>query len=127
MKRLFSVLMLMLVLVLASGGSLSGHDRSIGPGGPTVETPTGDDHPWGGDQISIGTWTTDRNIGKDRSPEIGFMRSMVVRIVSWYLLGNVELQTTSQSTVVVTRDPVDTGSRPGTSRSSTTNQQGDQR
>jgi hypothetical protein len=133
MKRLFSVLMLMLVLVLASGGNLSGHNRNLdsgdtgGAGGPSVGSPTGDDHPWGGDQISIGTPITNRSVNKGESVKTGIVRSFITRMVYWYLLDNVELKTTSQETVVDTRSSDDTGSRPATHRSSTTNQQGDKR
>jgi hypothetical protein len=124
MKRLFSVLVMMLVLVLASGGSLSGHDRSLFPGGSGGGAPTGDDHPWGGDQISTtGTSISVKYAGRVEVANVSATRTFLARAVCWVLLYGVEPQSTVQSTVDI-RSTGGTASRPGASGSSTTNRQG---
>jgi len=124
MKRLFSVLVMMLVLVLASGGNLCGHDRSVFAGGAGVGAPTGDDHPWGGDQISIGgTPLSGRTVGRGEVANVSATRIFLARAVCWVLLYGVEPQSTVQSTIDL-RSTGGAASRPGASGSSTTNRQG---
>jgi len=92
MRSVFTVVTLMLVLVLATGGDLSGYDcfyiddsRGSNVGGPTGGfTPSGDDHPWGGEE---GTPAPD---GFSATPQVSptgqrWIDVLITKLVLWYL------------------------------------------
>ncbi len=92
MRSVFTVVTLMLVLVLVTGGGVSGLDRfyiedshGSDAGGTTGGcTPSGDDHPWGGEE---GTSDPD---GLSTTPQVSptgpsLFDFLITKLVLWYL------------------------------------------
>lgn len=84
MKKSAVLLTLLLVFMLAAGGSLQGHSLlPPNPGGTSGENPTDtDDHPWGGDDTGSGCTASPNN----SSIIIGYpvLDAFLFQLIDWW-------------------------------------------